>query len=78
MHAYFDILLMKFKAACSFLFGDILAPNCHDSSVPCFLADLIRLNNFVAFIFTGYLLSTRMIRNRMCPELRILVNFLLD
>ena len=38
----------------------------------------LRLNNFVAFILTGYLLSTRMIRNRMCPEMRILINFLLD
>ena len=37
----------------------------------------LRLNNFVAFILTGYLLSTRMIRNRMCSELRILFNFLL-
>ena len=26
----------------------------------------------------GYLLNTRMIRNRMCPELRILINFFLD
>ena len=38
----------------------------------------LRLNNFVAFILTGYLVSTRMIRNRMCPELIILVNFWID
>ena len=58
---------MKFKADCSFLL--------YGSSMSWFVSGF-RLNNFVAFILTGYLLSTRMIRNRMCPELRILINFL--
>ena len=65
---------MKFKADCSFLLEDALAPNCMAAQCLGLLADL----GFVAFTLTGYLLSTRMIRNRMCPELRILINFFLD
>ena len=64
---------MKFKADCSFLLGDTLAPIVWQFNV--LFSSGLRLNNFVAFILTGYLLSTRMIRNRMCPELRILINF---
>ena len=67
---------MKFKADCSFLLGDTLAPIVWQFNV--LFSSGLRLNNFVAFILTGYLLSTRMIRNRMCPELRILINVLLD
>ena len=55
---------------------DTLAPNCMAAQCPGLLADLGLIIMFVAFILTGYLLSTRMIRNRMCPELRILINFL--
>ena len=106
MHiSIYFIWLMKFKADCSFLLGDTLAPNC--MAALC-LPSALRLYNFVAFILTGYLLSnlvprvlsyppygarerdslsragrrepkeqgcllsTRMITNRMCPELRIL------
>ena len=112
MHiSIYFIWLMKFKADCSFLLGDTLAPNC--MAALC-LPSALRLYNFVAFILTGYLLSnfvprvlsyppygarerdslsragrrepkeqgcllsTRMITNRMCPELRILVNFWID
>ena len=57
---------MRFKADCSFLFGDTLAPNC--MTALCLVPSGLRLNNFVAFILTGYLLSTRKIRNRMCSE----------
>ena len=38
----------------------------------------LRFYDFVVFILTGYLVSTRTMRNRMCPELIILVNFWID
>ena len=62
---------MKFKADC-FFFGRYISFQLYGSSVSCFLV------GFVAFILTGYLLSARVIRNWKCPELRFLVNFLLD
>ena len=68
---------MEFKADCSFLQGDILAPNCMAAQCLVFLWTL-RFYDFVVFILTGYLVSTRTMRNRMCPELIILVNFWID
>ena len=51
-----------------------------NTSMQCARDVIMQMCYFVAFtcVLTGYVLSTRMIRNRMCPELRILVNFLLD